>query len=115
MYWGYFMEHNHNSALSKVGKYILSDTELIDLSNFFSTLGDFTRIKILNALSKEELCVYDITSLMNITQSAVSHQLKTLKKANLVKSRRQGKEIFYSLADNHVLTIINQGIEHIGE
>ena len=109
------MEHNHNNAVNMVKENMLSDIELIDLSNFFSVLGDFTRIKILNVISKEELCVYDITSLMNITQSAVSHQLKILKEAKLVKARRQGKEIFYSLADEHVITIINQGIEHLGE
>ena len=109
------MKHNHNNAVNMVKENMLSDIELIDLSNFFSVLGDFTRIKILNVISKEELCVYDITSLMNITQSAVSHQLKILKEAKLVKARRQGKEIFYSLADDHVITIINQGIEHLGE
>ena len=109
------MEHNHNNAVNRVKENMLSDIELIDLSNFFGVLGDFTRIKILNVISKEELCVYDITSLMNITQSAVSHQLKILKEAKLVKARRQGKEIFYSLADEHVITIINQGIEHLGE
>ena len=109
------MKHNHNNAVNMVKENMLSDIELIDLSNFFSVLGDFTRIKILNVISKEELCVYDITSLMNITQSAVSHQLKILKEAKLVKARRQGKEIFYSLADEHVITIINQGIEHLGE
>ena len=108
-------QHNHDNAVNIVKEQILNDKDLSRLSDLFGVFGDFTRIKILNALSKQELCVYDIKSLMNITQSAVSHQLRVLKQAKLVKGRRQGKEIFYSLIDNHVVTIINQGIEHIGE
>ena len=77
--------------------------------------GDSTRIRILFALFEEEICVCDLAELLNMTQSAISHQLRILKNAKLVKSRRDGKQIMYSLADDHVNTIINQGLEHIEE
>ena len=81
----------------------------------FKVFGDSTRIRILFALFEEEICVCDLAELLNMTQSAISHQLRILKNAKLVKSRRDGKQIMYSLADDHVNTIINQGLEHIEE
>ena len=91
------------------------DEEFTDLSAFFKILGDYTRTKILWALDKNEMCVCDLASLLNMTKSAVSHQLRLLRIANLVKSRRDGKVIFYSLADDHVKAIFETGHEHIRE
>lgn len=91
------------------------ETELYDLAELFKVFGDSTRIRILFVLFEEELCVCDLAQALNMTQSAISHQLKILKQSKLVKSRREGKSIFYSLADEHVKTIIAQGREHIEE
>ena len=86
-----------------------------DLAEVFKVFGDSTRIKILYVLFEAELCVCDIAQLLNMTQSAISHQLRILKQNRLVKNRRDGKSVFYSLADGHVKTIISQGMEHIQE
>lgn len=83
--------------------------------NCLRFFGDSTRIKILYALFESEMCVCDIAQLLNMTQSAISHQLRSLKQSKLVKYRREGKTVFYSLADAHVRTIINQGLEHVEE
>ncbi len=91
------------------------DDSLIDLSELFKVFGDSTRIKILSALSGGELCVGDISTIVGMSSSAISHQLKILKNAHLVGFRREGKIIFYSLADSHVNTILKQGFEHISE
>ena len=91
------------------------EDELYDLAEIFKVFGDSTRIKILYVLFESEMCVCDIAQLLNMNQSAISHQLKILKQSRLVKSRREGKAVFYSLADGHVRTIINQGLEHIEE
>ena len=88
---------------------------LIDLSELFKVFGDSTRIKILTALSHGELCVCDLSKLVGMTSSAVSHQLKILRSAKLVSCRRDGKTVFYALADDHVTTIIRQGLEHVNE
>ena len=88
---------------------------LIDLAELFKIFGDATRIKILYLLFEEELCVCDIARLLGMTQSAISHQLQILKKSKLVKYRRAGKSIFYSLADSHVRTILGQGMAHLTE
>ena len=88
---------------------------LYDLAELFKIFGDSTRIKILYALLESEMCVCDIATLLNMTQSATSHQLRALKQSKLVRYRREGKTVFYSLADSHVVTIINQGVEHIAE
>jgi ArsR family transcriptional regulator len=92
-----------------------SDDELIDLSELFKIFGDSTRIKILYSLLASEMCVCDIATLLNMSQSAISHQLRLLKQSGLVKYRREGKTVFYSLADSHVSTIINNGMEHVQE
>lgn len=108
-------KHNHDDALCSVKNAMPSDELLCDLSDLFKVFGDTTRIKILYALSESELCVCAISELLSMTQSAISHQLKVLKTKKLVKSRRSGKTIFYSLADDHVRSIIGTGYEHIME
>ena len=92
-----------------------NEDELYDLAELFKVFGDSTRIRILFVLFESEVCVCDLAETLNMTQSAVSHQLRILKQAKLIKNRREGKSIFYSLADGHVRTIISQGIEHIEE
>ena len=88
---------------------------LYDLAELFKVFGDSTRIRILYVLFEAEVCVCDLAEILHMTQSAISHQLKILKQSRLVKSRREGKSVFYSLADAHVRTIIAQGREHIDE
>lgn len=105
----------HKDLLAIVEKNMPDDEELNDLADLFKVFGDYSRIRILFVLFKAEVCVCDLASALNMTQSAVSHQLKILKQNKLVKSRRDGKSIFYSLADNHVRTIIDQGRDHIEE
>jgi len=92
-----------------------ADDTLNNLAELFKIFGDPTRVKILFLLLKEEMCVCDIAQLAGMQQSAISHQLRVLKQARLVKFRREGKTVFYSLADSHVETILSQGIEHITE
>lgn len=91
------------------------DTTLYQIAELFKVFGDPTRIRILCALSASELCVCDIAESLEMTQSAISHQLRILKQMHLVKFRREGKTVFYSLADSHVETILSQGLEHIQE
>ena len=88
---------------------------LYKLAELFKIFGDSTRIRILDALAKQELCVQEIADELSMTQSAISHQLRILKQADLVRARRDGKAIFYSLADDHVATIMAQGLEHVCE
>lgn len=88
---------------------------LYRVANLFKIFGDPTRIRILHALSSKELCVQDIADELSMTQSAISHQLRILKQSSLVKFRRDGKTIYYSLADHHVVNILSQGLEHIEE
>ena len=107
--------HIHEEAVNKVKKSLPADEILSDLADLFKLFGDTTRIKILYLLFEKELCVCDIAVLLNMTQSAISHQLKVLKSHKLIKHRRNGKTVFYSLADNHVRTIIAQGTEHLAE
>ena len=92
-----------------------NDEQMYDLADFFKILGDSTRIRILVALDKEALCVCEIAGILSMTDSAVSHQLKILRQSNLIKSERQGKNIYYSLADSHVRDIIEKAIEHLEE
>ena len=91
------------------------EEQLYDLAELYKVFGDSTRIKILYVLFEAEMCVCDIAQLLNMTQSAISHQLRVLKQFKLVKNRRDGKTVFYSLADDHVRTIIDQGMEHLTE
>ena len=105
----------HDHLLKIVNEKMPPETELYDLAELFKVFGDSTRIRILFVLFEAEVCVCDLAAALNMTQSAISHQLKILKQNKLVKSRREGKSIFYSLADNHERTIIAQGCEHIEE
>ena len=91
------------------------EESLYDLAELFKVFGDTTRIRILYALFEAEMCVCDIAQILNMTQSAISHQLRVLKQARLVRNRREGKQIYYSLADDHVRTIIGQGMDHVNE
>ena len=92
-----------------------SDLKLLLIADFYKALSDSTRIKIINVLEQEELCVCDIAVILNMTKSAVSHQLKNLREMNLIKSRKQGKEVLYSLADVHVKEVFDISLEHILE
>lgn len=94
---------------------ILNDDKIIDLSELFKIFGDSTRVKIINVLINNELCVNDISEKINVSQSAVSHQLRILKQSKLVKFRKDGQTIYYSLADDHVEKIFMMGVEHIDE
>ena len=105
----------HDEVVQSVRGMLPDDDVLYDLAELFKIFGDSTRVKILYALLEAELCVCDIAKLLEVSQSAVSHQLRILKQSQLVKSRRDGKSVFYSLADDHVYRIINQGFEHIKE
>lgn len=105
----------HQELLKIVNEKMPAETELYDLSELFKVFGDSTRIRILFVLFECEVCVCDLAEALNMTQSAISHQLKILKHSKLVKSRRDGKSVFYSLADDHVRTIIAQGLDHIEE
>lgn len=105
----------HEDNIKKVKDTIPHDELLYDLAELFKVFGDSTRIKILYALFESELCVCDISQLLNVSQTAVSHQLRVLKTNKLVKSRKEGKNVFYSLADDHVYSILNQGMEHLSE
>ena len=107
--------HAHDEIVERVQKEMPGEDILYDLTELFRIFGDSTRIRILYVLFEAEMCVCDIAALLGMTQSAISHQLKALKNARLVKSRRDGKTVFYSLADDHVKTIIDQGLEHILE
>ena len=105
----------HEEIVEKVQKEMPDEDTLYDLTELFRIFGDSTRIRILYVLFEAEMCVCDIAALLGMTQSAISHQLRALKNAKLVTSRREGKTVFYSLADDHVKTIIDQGQEHILE
>lgn len=107
--------HVHDAIVEKVSNEMPNEDVLFDLSELFKVFGDSTRIRILYCLFASEMCVCDIATLLNMTQSAISHQLSVLKKNKLVKSRREGKIVFYSLADSHVRAIIDQGMEHVTE
>ena len=102
-------------AVERVRGLLPADETLYDLAELFKIFGDSTRVKILYALLEGELCVCDIAKLMEVTQSAVSHQLRVLTGSKLVKFRREGKTVYYSLADEHVIRILSQGMEHITE
>lgn len=107
--------HAHDELVEKLRREMPDEDVLYDLTELFRIFGDSTRIRILYVLFESEMCVCDIAALLGLTQSAVSHQLRALKNARLVKARRDGKTIFYSLADDHVKTIVDQGLEHILE
>ncbi len=105
----------HEELLKIVEDKLPDDEKLFDLAELFKMFGDSTRMKILFVLFEAEVCTCDLAKVLGMTSSAISHQLNALKRAKLVKSRREGKAVFYSLADDHVRTIISQGISHIEE
>lgn len=105
----------HKELVNKVMKDLPDEDALYDLAELFKVFGDSTRVRILFALFESELCVCDLSQALDMTQSAISHQLQILRTNKLVKSRREGKQMYYSLADEHVVTIIAQGLNHILE
>lgn len=105
----------HQDIVDRVKSNMPSEENLYDVAELFKVFGDTTRIKIICALFEAEMCVCDIANLLGMTQSAISHQLRVLKQARLVKYRREGKIVYYSLDDEHVRHIFNQGLAHINE
>ena len=105
----------HEDVVAKVRGSLPEEERLVQLAELFKTFGDGTRIRILYVLLEAEVCVCDLAMLLGMTQSAVSHQLRILKQAKLIKARRDGKTVFYSLADDHVATLLKQGMEHVCE
>ncbi|MCF0115917.1 MAG: helix-turn-helix transcriptional regulator [Erysipelotrichaceae bacterium] len=105
----------HEDIIERVKAKLPPEEDLYDLAELFKVFGDSSRMRILFVLFEEEVCVCDLAHMLGMSQSAVSHQLRILRQNKLVNSRRVGKSIFYSLADDHVRTIINQGLEHIEE
>lgn len=105
----------HNDLIETVRKKLIPEGQVHHLAELFKALGDPTRIRIMDALSKSEFCVCDLVELLKLSQSATSHQLRILRNNHLVKYRREGKMVYYSLDDSHVLTLYREGIEHISE
>lgn len=103
----------HEDAVEKVKTKMPNDEIIYDLADFFKTFGDSTRIKIIYALLEAELCVCDLANVINTSQSAVSHQLRLLRQSRLVKYRKDGKVVYYSLDDNHIKEVMKQGINHL--
>ena len=112
------MEHQncgHEVILESIKQHMIQNSDLESMVELFKVLADSTRIRILYAVSKHEVCVNDIAGILNMTQSAVSHQLKNLKHAKLISSRREGQTMYYRLSDDHVHLIFNQALDHIKE
>jgi ArsR family transcriptional regulator len=105
----------HNDIVEYVKSKLLDYDKAYSLSEFFKIFGDTTRVKIIHAISLKEMCVCDISALLGVSQSATSHQLKVLRQFRLVKLRKEGKMVYYSLSDEHVRNIFNEGITHIEE
>lgn len=105
----------HEDVVKKVKKIMPEDDEIYDLAEFFKVFADSTRMKMIYALMENELCVCDLTNIVNTTQSAISHQLKILRQSKLVKFRKEGKVVYYSLDDEHISQIVKKGREHIEE
>ena len=109
------VEEVHEEKVRHMSEEMPPEDSLYDLAELFKAFGDTTRIRILFALFKEDICVCDLAALLGMTQSAISHQLRLLKQARLVSGRREGRQIIYYLADDHVRTIIRMGMEHVEE
>ena len=105
----------HTDLGHKAKNNLLTDDTLLNIADFYKALSDSTRIKIINLLKDNELCVCDISSILNLTKSTVSHQLKNLREMNLIKNEKRGKEVWYSLADEHVKEVFEISLEHIME
>ncbi|MBQ4065631.1 MAG: winged helix-turn-helix transcriptional regulator [Clostridia bacterium] len=108
-------KHTHETPVARIQAEMPDEDILMNLAELFRVFGDSTRIRILYALLESELCVCDIATVLGMSLSAISHQLRVLKQARLVKYRREGKTVFYSLADDHVRSMIDQGLEHVEE
>ena len=108
-------EEKKNPDLKQIEKKLLSEDTIFDVSNLYKVFSDETRLKILNALLLSELCVYDISELLAMSHSSISHQLKILRDMRLVKSKKRGKSVYYSLKDDHIQKIIEIGVEHVNE
>ena len=109
------VQKTHKKVIEKVKKDMPSTDVLFDVAELFKVFGDSTRVNILTALFESEMCVCDISETLSMTKSAISHQLRILRQNKLVKTRKSGKEVFYSLADEHVVKIIEMAIDHINE
>lgn len=105
----------HEDVVNRVRETLINDDHALKLGDFFKVFGDATRIKIINALFLSEMCVCDIAALLGMNQSAISHQLRVLKQARLIKNRRDGKVVYYSLDDEHIKEIFDKGLTHIKE
>ena len=105
----------HQDLVSAVQPQLLEEAEAIDLASLFKLFGDGTRVRIMQALRVHELCVCDLACLLGMTKSAISHQLKALRLSNLVKYRREGQNVYYALADEHVAAILDIGLDHLCE
>jgi DNA-binding transcriptional ArsR family regulator len=105
----------HEDIVNEVREHMAAEEDLLDLADLFKIFADSTRVKILYALFKAEMCVCDIAVLLGMTKSSISHQLRVLKQSKLVKYRKDGKIVYYSLADEHVKTIFTQGLLHVSE
>jgi len=105
----------HRDIVDSVRGRMPENGAMLGLAELFKVLGDYTRVKIISALFQSEMCVCDIAALLGMTKSAISHQLRVLKQSRLVKFRRDGKVIFYSLDDKHITNIFNQAFSHITE
>lgn len=107
--------HVHEDIVTRVRRVVPEDDKLRELAELYKKFSDFTRVKIMYMLSVSEMCVCDLSDLLGMSQPAVSNHLRVLKQANLIKNRRQGKMMYYSLADSHVEAILSQGLEHVEE
>lgn len=105
----------HKEKVIKAKASMIDDEVLLNIADFYKAMSDSTRIKIINILEKNELCVCDISSILNMTKSAVSHQLKNLREMNLITSRKVGKEVWYTLADDHVKQVFDISLAHVME
>jgi DNA-binding transcriptional ArsR family regulator len=108
-------ESVHQDVVDEVRPKLLHEDEAIDLASLFKLFGDGTRVRILQALRVHELCVCDLACILGMTKSAISHQLKALRLSNLVRFRREGQNVFYALADEHVEKILDLGLDHLRE
>ena len=108
-------QHTHRQLIKKVREMMPSEDVIYDVAELFKVFGDSTRTNILMALFESEMCVCDIGELLQMTKSAISHQLRILRQSKLVKARKVGKEVFYSLSDDHVVKIFEMAIENVAE
>ncbi len=106
---------NHTELTESIKTQMIDSEKLLSLSELFKVLGDHTRVRILHALVHSELCVCDLSGLLEMTQSAISHQLRVLRTSKVVKYRKEGKNVYYSLDDNHIFSLLNEGMAHVNE